>query len=303
MEVANVGWQLSFGFAAMEDRYVVAKLVESPHDGRPDEARPTNHKHSHEIKLTPPHTRMPNWLRLPASAGAAIVGVKPSMSVEQLGKALTQARTARGLTLPDVERDTRISSKYLEALERGELETLPAPVYARAFMRTYSQYLGLNARDFVSEMPGARPEPELPPLPDVTREGHMPLVSPSWAIAGATVIVLVIAGMFMFWNRSDDSSPSVVTNGPQAERPVGEGSDNPQSTASTQPVDVQAGEVPDVRGRPALVGIHAISEAGLRFFIVGVKNDNVDHETIFQQSPSPGTSVDDGAVVTLMISK
>jgi cytoskeletal protein RodZ len=225
------------------------------------------------------------------------------MSVEQLGKALTQARTARGLTLPDVERDTRISSKYLEALERGELETLPAPVYARAFMRTYSQYLGLNSRDFVSEMPGARPEPELPPLPDVTREGFMPLVSPSWAIAGATVIVLVIAGMFMFWNRSDDSSsPSVVTNGPQTERPVGEGSDNPQPTAGQQ-IDIQAGKVPDVRNQPALIGIHAISEAGLRFFIVEVKNNDVDNETIFQQSPSPGTSVDEGSVVTLMISK
>jgi len=223
------------------------------------------------------------------------------MSVEQLGKALTQARTARGLTLPEVERDTRISSKYLEALERGELDTLPAPVYARAFMRTYSQYLGLNSRDFVSEMPGARPEPELPPLPDVAREGFIPLVQPSWIIAGGVVIVLVIAGLFMFWSRSDDSEPSVQTNGPQTVRPVGEGSDNPST--GVPPVDIQSGEVPDVRGQTALVGIHAITEAGLRFFVVEVENDGVDAETVFQQSPSPGTSVDEGTVVTLMISR
>ncbi len=222
------------------------------------------------------------------------------MSVEQLGKALTQARMARGLTLADVERDTRISSKYLEALEQGKPDVLPAPVYARAFMRTYSQYLGLNARDFVSEMPGARPEPELPPLPDVTREGPLPLLQPSWVIAGAVVIVMVLAGMFMFWSRSDDGGPDVETSGPQTELPVGEGSDNPQPTAA--PIDVQPGEVPDVRGQAALTGIHAISEAGLRFFIVEVENDDVEPETIFQQSPSAGTSVDEGTVVTLMIS-
>ena len=225
------------------------------------------------------------------------------MSVEQIGKALTQARTARGLTLPDVERDTRISSKYLEALERGELETLPAPVYARAFMRTYSQYLGLNAREFVSEMPGAKPEPELPPLPDVTREGHMPLVSPSWAISGAVVIILVIAGLFMFWNRSSDSAPAAQTGAAQSQRPVSQGSDNPQPTADPQAIAVQAGKVPDVRGQPALIGINAVSEAGLRFFVIEVKNSNAAKETIFQQSPSPGTSVEEGSVVTLMISR
>ena len=50
------------------------------------------------------------------------------MSTEELGKALTEARIARGLTLHDVERDTRISGKYLQALEEGELDALPAPV-------------------------------------------------------------------------------------------------------------------------------------------------------------------------------
>jgi cytoskeletal protein RodZ len=225
------------------------------------------------------------------------------MSVEQIGKALTQARTARGLTLPDVERDTRISSKYLEALERGELETLPAPVYARAFMRTYSQYLGLNAREFVSEMPGAKPEPELPPLPDVTRERLMPLVSPSWVIAGAVVVIMVIAGMLMFWSRSNDNPPSERTNAPQTQRAAGEGSDSPLPSTGSQTVDVQVGKVPDVTGKAALVGIHAISEAGLRFFVIEVEHSRAAKETIFQQSPSAGTSVDEGSIVTLMISK
>lgn len=224
------------------------------------------------------------------------------MSVEQIGKALTHARTARGLTLHDVERDTRISGRYLQALEHGELQVLPAPVYARAFMRTYAQYLGLNAREFVSELPGAKPEPELPPLPDVTREGLVPLVSTSWIVAGAVVVVLIIVGMVMFWNRSSDSTPSVQTNGPQVGQPIGEGSDNPQPTAAA-PVDVQSGQVPDVRHQPALLAINAVAQAGLRYVIIEVRNNSVDKETVFQQSPSPGTQVDEGSLVTLMIAR
>jgi beta-lactam-binding protein with PASTA domain len=107
----------------------------------------------------------------------------------------------------------------------------------------------------------------------------------------------------MFWSRSDDSEPSIETNAPQVQQPVGEGAENPQPTTGTQPIDVQPGEVPDVRGQPALPGIHAIAEAGLRFFVVEVENDDAERETIFEQSPSPGTSVDAGTVVTLMISR
>ena len=93
------------------------------------------------------------------------------------------------------------------------------------------------------------------------------------------------------------------TGAAQSQRAVGQGSNNPKPTAALQPIAVQPGKVPDVRGQPALAGIHAISQAGLRFFIIEVKKDGAAKETIFQQSPSPGTSVDPGSVVTLMISQ
>ena len=57
----------------------------------------------------------------------------------ELGKTLSQARVARALTLEDCERDTRISKRYLDALEREDWRSFPAPVYSRAFLRTYAQ--------------------------------------------------------------------------------------------------------------------------------------------------------------------
>jgi transcriptional regulator with XRE-family HTH domain len=226
------------------------------------------------------------------------------MSVHELGKALTQARNARGLTLHDVERDTRISSKYLKALEEGQLEALPAPVYARAFMRTYAQYLGLNARDMVQQMPGAKPEPELPPFPDVTREARLPLLSGSWLIAGVVVVLMLVVGLVLFWNRGGDDA-TVTSGPPPVDQPVGEGAEEPQppAGAETEPLDIEPGVMPDVRGRPALVAVAAVRQAGFDFFIIEVENDDAEPETVYQQSPSPGTELEDGTVATLVVAR
>lgn len=77
----------------------------------------------------------------------------------QLGTLLTRAREARGLTLEDAERDTRISKRYLQALEDEEFEVIPAPVYARGFLRSYSQYLGIDPQETMLLFP--RDEDEL----------------------------------------------------------------------------------------------------------------------------------------------
>ncbi len=72
----------------------------------------------------------------------------------ELGTWLVRAREARGLTVEDAERDTRISRRYLQALESENFEIIPAPVYARGFLRSYSQYLGLDPAEMLSLFPG-----------------------------------------------------------------------------------------------------------------------------------------------------
>jgi transcriptional regulator with XRE-family HTH domain len=227
------------------------------------------------------------------------------MSTQELGKALTQARTARGLTLTDVERDTRISSKYIQALEEGEIETLPAPVYARAFMRTYAQYLGLNARDFVQRLPGARPEPELPPLPDVTREGGSPLISPGWIVAGIIVALLLGVGVILFWHRGGGGSESVQSQ-PTVAQPVGQGAEQPTETLGgngSRPIVAQPGVVPDLRDQNVLAAIDALDQAGLKFFVIELKSSDAKKELVLQQSPSSGAPLSQGGVVTLVVGR
>jgi cytoskeletal protein RodZ len=64
--------------------------------------------------------------------------------LHKLGDVLRAAREAKGVDLPRVERDTKIRSRYLTALEAGDYGGLPGPVYTKGFLRNYGLYLGLD---------------------------------------------------------------------------------------------------------------------------------------------------------------
>jgi cytoskeletal protein RodZ len=62
----------------------------------------------------------------------------------QIGSTLRGARVQRGLTIEQVAQDTRISARFLEALEAETFEDLPAPVYVRGFLRSYANFLHVD---------------------------------------------------------------------------------------------------------------------------------------------------------------
>lgn len=64
-----------------------------------------------------------------------------------VGAYLQQERIRKNISLLDVSKVTRISLQYLEALERDEFQTLPGPVFARGFLRTYATHIGLDPKE------------------------------------------------------------------------------------------------------------------------------------------------------------
>ena len=113
----------------------------------------------------------------------------------EIGTALQDARTRKGLSLPDAAEATRIRVKFLAALEAERFGELPADVYARGFLRTYAEYLGLDGDILVSELnariEASRPPPPPPPEPRVA----MPAIEGRvWALLGASTL-LVLAGV------------------------------------------------------------------------------------------------------------
>ncbi|MGH2991056.1 MAG: helix-turn-helix domain-containing protein [Solirubrobacterales bacterium] len=98
-----------------------------------------------------------------------------------IGERLRDARRAQGLDLEQVHARTRISPRFLQAMEEEQWEVLPGAAYARAFLHTYAELLGLDADAIVAEYRGrpgtqeAQPEAEpVPQLPTPERRALRP---------------------------------------------------------------------------------------------------------------------------------
>jgi transcriptional regulator with XRE-family HTH domain len=68
-----------------------------------------------------------------------------------IGEVLKRTRTRRKIDIRTVEQQTKIRIKYLRALENEEWEVLPGPAYAKGFLRTYAQFLGLDGDALIDE--------------------------------------------------------------------------------------------------------------------------------------------------------
>lgn len=66
------------------------------------------------------------------------------------GEDLRREREIRGISLKEIADATKISKRFLDAIERNDHKTLPAPVFTRGFVREYARYVGLNAEDMVN---------------------------------------------------------------------------------------------------------------------------------------------------------
>src|SRR3954463_8055343 len=68
-----------------------------------------------------------------------------------IGAQLRETRMRRRIDISEVEAATKIRAKYLRALENEEWDLLPGPTFVKTFLRTYSEYLDLDARLIVEE--------------------------------------------------------------------------------------------------------------------------------------------------------
>lgn len=116
-----------------------------------------------------------------------------------LGERLRRARGAAGLTLDSASARTRIKRDYLEALEAMDPRGLPSRAYCVGYLRTYAQFLGLDAAACVDQF---KAEIEVdagratPTAPQEIREIRLP----RGMVGAVLILVAVIAGGAWYGN-------------------------------------------------------------------------------------------------------
>src|SRR5919202_1593974 len=119
--------------------------------------------------------------------------------MQDIGATLREARMRARIDISEVESATKIRAKYLRAIENEEWEMLPGPTFAKSFLRTYADYLGIDGRLLVEEYK-MRHEPlpdhaELqalgPPRPERRlRAPRPPRIPRGWLIGGSVLGLL-----------------------------------------------------------------------------------------------------------------
>ncbi len=70
--------------------------------------------------------------------------------MKTVGEMLHEARVAKGFTFEQIERETKIRFKFLEAIELDDYSKLPSLSYAKGFVKNYAEFLGLNSRHILA---------------------------------------------------------------------------------------------------------------------------------------------------------
>jgi cytoskeleton protein RodZ len=148
------------------------------------------------------------------------------------GDELRREREIRGISLKEISDATKISKRFLEALERNDHKTLPAPVFTRGFVREYARYVGLNAEDMVNRYNfAAANDDRIEKPPQVAKYPETPVrditpkppakrgIPPSYARfnTNALIVVLIAAALagVAYWavheKRKRDAAEAAAT--------------------------------------------------------------------------------------------
>ena len=115
----------------------------------------------------------------------------------QLGERFREAREARGISITEASTATRILPRYLQAIEAGDVASLPGDVYARGFIRNYAQLLGLPAEEMIALYRQERGEPtsRIKVAPVAVPPRTRSCLVPSFFVTFFTVLLL-LAGVY-----------------------------------------------------------------------------------------------------------
>jgi len=115
--------------------------------------------------------------------------------MESIGSRIKSAREAKGISIEQAQKDTRISSRILKAIEADMTqEMISGPVYVKSFIRKYATYLGLDGKSLAESYTGERPQfrEQVAVLNDDKKPVKLPVKKIIYVAAAILVILIGI---------------------------------------------------------------------------------------------------------------
>jgi cytoskeleton protein RodZ len=138
---------------------------------------------------------------------------------ESIGEKLRLAREARGIALRDISDQTRISMRYLEAIESDDYRRLPGGIFNRSFIRAYAKFIGYDEQQAIDdygrtltergevEEDSSKRSKSMVYTDDYGSHNRSPLVTLFLAILILAVLSFCVWAGLHFYQRSPKSRP------------------------------------------------------------------------------------------------
>jgi cytoskeleton protein RodZ len=161
---------------------------------------------------------------------------------------LGTARRTQGLEIADVARQLKLSVSQVQALEAGDFDKLPGPVFVRGVIRNYARLLKLDSEVILSsielDVPSTSGHRAVPPSRDIPLPSEQ--VHKSWP-RYVTPLLLLIAGLVVYEFYLNDGENTeqkfAQTVSTPVAAPVAEQVAPAQPEASTQSVQPESAVV------------------------------------------------------------
>jgi len=73
--------------------------------------------------------------------------------LKEIGSQMRQVRTEKSISIDEVAIKTHIQARLLVAIEEGNLEALPEPVYIQGLIKQFAAAIGFNGLDYANAFP------------------------------------------------------------------------------------------------------------------------------------------------------
>lgn len=117
-----------------------------------------------------------------------------SLTPRDVGARMAALRAQFGLSPQEVSERLHIRTRYISAIEEGRYDLMPGKVYARGYVHSYAEFLGLDAEQIVAQC-FSNEAPMAAPLPPSTRHSPTARLSNSHWRGYAMLAVGVLAAL------------------------------------------------------------------------------------------------------------